>query len=80
MNEPPPLRTISRAACLSTYIVPLMFRSTVLRHAAESIWVIGPMVSEPPALCTTPSSRPCQAVAASTRRAASSSSVTSAGS
>ena len=44
-NEPPPPRTISRAACLSTYMVPLTLRSTVRRQASESIWVIGPMVS-----------------------------------
>ena len=33
MNDPPPPRTISRAECLSTYMVPLMFRSTVRRHS-----------------------------------------------
>ena len=32
-NDPPPPRTISRAECLSTYMVPLMFRSTVRRHS-----------------------------------------------
>ncbi len=80
MNDPPPPRTISRAECLSTYMVPLMFRSTVRRHSSESIWVIGPMVSLPPAQCTTPHSRPVQAVVASTTRATSSSLVTSAGS
>src|ERR1043165_316459 len=79
-NDPPPPRTISRPACLIRYIVPLTFRSTVWRHNSESIWVIGPMVSDPPALCTTPCSRPCQAVAASTARRTSSSLVTSAGS
>ena len=52
----------------------------VRRHASESIWVIGPMVSDPPAQCTTPCSRPCQAVTASTARVASSSLVMSAGS
>ena len=63
-NDPPPARTISRAACLSTYMEPLTFRSTVLRHACESVWVSGPRVSEPPAQCTTPSSRPVQSVTA----------------
>jgi hypothetical protein len=80
MNDPPPPRTISRAACLSTYMVPLMFRSTVRRHSSESIWVTGPMVSEPPAQWTTPCNRPVHAVAASTTRLTSSSLVTSAGS
>src|SRR5579875_4187435 len=61
-NDPPPPRTNCRAACLSTYIVPLTLRSTVRRQASESIWVIGPIVSEPPAQCTTPSSRPRHAV------------------
>ena len=42
--------------------------------------VIGPMVNDPPAQCTTPFRRPCHAVVASTTRATSSSSVTSAGS
>src|SRR5262245_29099946 len=79
-NDPPPPLTISRAACLSTYMVPLMFRSTVRRHASESICVIGPMVSLPPAQCTTPCNRPDHAVAASTARVTSSSLVTSAGS
>src|SRR6201986_5630719 len=68
MNEPPPPRTNSRAACLSTYMVPFTLRSTVFRHASESVWVIGPTVSEPPAQCTALSSLPCQAVAASTAR------------
>src|SRR5258705_13713705 len=68
MNDPPPPRTISRAECLRTYMVPLMFRSTVRRHASESIWVTGPIVSLPPAQCTTPCNRPVQAVAASTAR------------
>src|ERR1044072_9847839 len=80
MNDPPPPRTISRAECLSTYIVPLMFRSTVRRHASESICVIGPIVSLPPAQCTTPCNRPDHAVAASTARATSSSLLTAAGS
>ena len=80
MKDPPPPRTISRAACLSTYMVPLMFRSTVRRHASESIWVTGPIVSLPPAQCTTPCSVPVHAVAASTTRRTSSSLVTSAGS
>ena len=39
-------------------MVPLTLRSTVRRQASESIWVIGPMVCEPPAQCTTPCSRP----------------------
>src|ERR1700760_343722 len=75
-NDPPPPRTNSRATCLSTYMVPLTLRSTVRRHASESIWVIGPMVSEPPAQCTAPFNRPCHAVAASTARTTSSSLVT----
>src|ERR1700730_9036730 len=79
-NDPPPPRTSSRPVCLSTYMVPLMLRSTVRRQASESIWVIGPMVCDPPAQCTTPYSRPCHAVTASTARATSSSLVTSAGS
>src|SRR4051812_22529316 len=79
-NEPPPPRPISLAVCLSTYMVPLTLRSTVRRHASESTWVIGPIVSEPPAQCTTPFSRPCHATAASTIAATSSSLVTSAGS
>ena len=61
-------------------MVPLTLRSTVRRHASESTWVIGPIVSDPPAQCTTPFSRPCHAVAASTIRLTSSSLVTSAGS
>ena len=79
-NEPPPPRTISRALCLSTYMLPLTLRSTVRRHASESTWVIGPMVSDPPAQCTTPCNLPCHAVAASTTALTSSSLVTSAGS
>ena len=50
-------------------MVPLTLRSTVRRQASESIWVIGPMVSEPPAQCTTPCSRPLAAVTFSTSRA-----------
>ena len=54
----PPPRTISRAECLSTYIEPFTLRSTVARQPSESIWVIGPIVREPPAQCTTPCRRP----------------------
>jgi len=49
MKDPPPPRTISRAECLSTYMLPLTFKSTVRRQASESTWVIGPIVSLPPA-------------------------------
>ncbi len=67
MKDPPPPRTSSRAECLSTYMLPLTFRSTARRQPSESTWVSGPMVSVPPAQCTTPFSRPVQAVAASDR-------------
>ena len=60
-------------------MVPLTLRSTVRRQASESICVTGPMVSDPPAQCTTPCSLPFHAVAASTARATCSSSVTSVG-
>ena len=78
-NDPPPPRTSSRAPCLSRYMLPLTLRSTVRRHAAESVWVSGPIVSDPPALCTMPCNRPFHEVAAATIRPTSSSSVMSAG-
>ena len=53
----------------NTYMVPLTLRSTVRRQASESIWVTGPMVSDPPAQCTTPCSPPFHATAASMRPA-----------
>jgi hypothetical protein len=77
--EPLPWRAMTRAACLSVSSVPVRLRSSVRRHAPASTWVSGPMVSEPPALMTTPSSRPVPAVAAATAAATASSSVTSAG-
>lgn len=76
--EPPPARTSSRAACLIVYIVPLTLRSTVLRQAALSIWVTGPMVSLPPAHATTPSSRPARSTTSATAAATCPSSVMSA--
>ncbi len=64
--EPAPARAIAAAACLIVSMVPVMLRSRVRRHAAVSIWVIGPSVSEPPAHATTPVERAGGPAAAAT--------------
>ena len=66
MNDPPPPRIITGAACLRARNVPTTFRSMVSRKAWVSTWVTGPMVDEPPAEATTTSRVPVGSVAAAT--------------